>query len=291
MCRWIAFSGGPVYLEELLFKPKHSLIDQSLAARMGETTTNGDGFGVGWYGTGALPGLYKSVQPAWSDENLINLCSQIKSPLFMAHLRSTTGTAVQQTNCHPFRHGRWLFQHNGAISNFPRVKRDLIMAISPNLFPKITGSTDSEVMFFLALTFGLEDDVIGGVEKMVGFIEDVGRENRVDHPLQMTLAISNGQTLYAFRYSSAGRSRTLFHSASIDTLRKYFPNVGVFSEDARAVVSEPLGAMEFARNAWVEVPESSTVIVAGGAVDIVPLRPRTGVSLPESESARVSSAH
>ena len=275
MCRWIAYSGGPVYLEELLFKPKHSLIDQSLAARAGETTTNGDGFGVGWYGTGATPGLYKSVQPAWSDENLLNLCSQIKSPLFMAHVRSTTGTPIQQTNCHPFRHGRWLFQHNGVLRDFKRIKRDLVLAIDPALFSNVAGSTDSEVMFFLALTFGLEKDVIAAVEKMVGFIEDVGRKNGVVHPVQMTLAIMDGQTLYSFRYSSEGRSRTLFHSASIATLREHFPNVRNFSDDARAVVSEPLGEVENASKIWVEVPESTALVVAGGAVDVIPMRPRT----------------
>jgi predicted glutamine amidotransferase len=272
MCRWIAYSGGPVYLEELLIKPKHSLIDQSLAARAGETTTNGDGFGVGWYGTGAKPGLYKSVQPAWSDENLIDLASQIKPPLFMAHIRSTTGTPVQRTNCHPFRHGRWLFQHNGAICDFQRIKRELVLAVSPSLFSQITGSTDSEIMFFLALSFGLEEDPIVGVERMVRFIEEVGRRNDIANPLQMTLAILDGRTLYAFRYSSVGRSRTLFHSASIDTLRKHFPNVGRFSDDARAIVSEPLGATETNGEIWVEIPQSSAVIVAAGAVDVVPLR-------------------
>jgi glutamine amidotransferase len=274
MCRWIAYSGGPIYLEELLFKPKHSLIDQSLAARAGETTTNGDGFGVGWYGTAAMPGLYKGIQPAWSDENLRNLCSQIKSPLFMAHVRATTGTSVQQSNCHPFRYGRWLFQHNGVIKDFSLIKRDLMLAIAPDLFAKVTGSTDSEVMFYLALTFGLESNVIAGVEKMAGFVEEVGRKHGIVDPLQMTLAIMDGRTLYAFRYSSEGRSRTLFHSASIATLREHFPNVRTFSDDARAVVSEPLGALENASSIWVEVPESSALIVAEGAVDIMPMQPR-----------------
>jgi predicted glutamine amidotransferase len=274
MCRWIAYSGGPVYLEELLFKPQHSLIDQSLAARAGETTTNGDGFGVGWYGTAETPGVYKGVQPAWSDDNLLNLCAQIKSPLFMAHVRSTTGTPVQQTNCHPFRHGRWLFQHNGVINGYPRIKRDLVLAISPNLFPRISGSTDSEVMFYLALTFGLENDVVAAVERMVGFIEDIGRKHGIAHPVQMTLAIMDGQVLYAFRYSSERRSRTLYHSASIETLVEHFPNVRAFSRDARAVVSEPLGAAEHASKVWVEIPESSALIVAAGAVDVVPIHAR-----------------
>jgi predicted glutamine amidotransferase len=274
MCRWIAYSGGPVYLEELLFKPKHSLIDQSLAARSGATTTNGDGFGVGWYGTGTTPGLYKGVQPAWSDENLLDLASQIKSPMFMAHVRATTGTAVQRTNCHPFRHRHWLFQHNGAIREFPRVKRDLMLAISPSLFPEISGSTDSEIMFYLTLTLGLQDDPIASVERMIGLIENVGSQHGVPHPLQMTLAILDGQTLYGFRYSSEGNSRTLFHSANVATLRERFPNVGRFSDEARAVVSEPLGEIESAGEAWVEIPEASAVIVSGEKVDIVGLRAR-----------------
>jgi predicted glutamine amidotransferase len=277
MCRWIAYAGGPVYLEELLFKPKHSLIDQSLAACAGETTTNGDGFGVGWYGNGASPGLYKGIQPAWSDENLLDLASQIKSPMFMAHVRSTTGTAVQRTNCHPFRHGRWLFQHNGAISEFPEVKRDLVLAISPRLFPEISGSTDSEIMFFLALTFGMEEDPIAGVERMIGFIENVGYRHGVSCPLQMTLAILDGQALYAFRYSSEGKSRTLFYSASIAAMRKHFPDVHAFSDDARAVVSEPLGGIENVNRFWIEVPESSTVVIAAGNVNVAPLKPRAPI--------------
>jgi predicted glutamine amidotransferase len=274
MCRWIAYTGGPVYLEELLFKPKHSLIDQSLAARAGETTTNGDGFGVGWYGTGTEPGLYKGTQPAWSDENLLDLASQIKSPMFMAHVRSTTGSAIQRTNCHPFRHGRWLFQHNGAISDFPEVRRDLVIAISPHLFPELSGSTDSEIMFLLALTFGLEDDPVAGVERMIGFVEDVGRRHGVSRPLQMTLAILDGHTLYAFRYSSEGKSRTLFYSASIAAMRQHFPDVYTFSDDARAVVSEPLGGIENVNRFWIEVPESSVVVVEAGNVNVAPIRLR-----------------
>jgi predicted glutamine amidotransferase len=274
MCRWIAYSGGPIFLDELLFKPEQSLIDQSLSARHGVTTTNGDGFGVGWYGTGAMPGLYKSVQPAWSDENLLDLASQIKAPMFMAHIRATTGTAVQRSNCHPFRQDRWLFQHNGEIRDFPKLKRDLVLEIAPDLFPAISGSTDSETMFFLALTFGLRDDPIAAVERMIGFIEDVARKHRVTNPLQMTLAIMDGRKLYAFRYSSTGKAHTLYHNASVATLRKQFPAVDVFSDDAWAVVSEPLGRVENVRKIWVEIPEASAVIIGDGKLEVVALRTR-----------------
>ena len=162
MCRWMGWSGQPVIVEELLFKPKHGLVDQSLHSRMGVETTNGDGFGLGWYGQGEGPAVYHGVAPAWGDVNLRELASHVESHLFLAHVRATTGTAIQQTNCHPFRHGKWLFVHNGVINGFEEMRRELILAVAPELFAGIKGSTDSEVLFHLALTFGLEEDPIAG---------------------------------------------------------------------------------------------------------------------------------
>ena len=140
MCRWIAYSGAPVFIEELLFKPEHSLIDQSLEARESNTTTNGDGFGVGWYGERSTPGLFKDTLPAWNDTNLKDLAAHVSSRLFMAHVRATTGSAVQRSNCHPFEHGKWLFMHNGKIRHFERLKRELAFAVVPELYPQIQGS-------------------------------------------------------------------------------------------------------------------------------------------------------
>jgi predicted glutamine amidotransferase len=107
MCRWQAYSGHPIRLEELLFKAKHSLIDQSMSSRSAETPTNGDGFGLGWYGTREFPGLFRSIRPAWNDFNLRDLAAQIESPLFLAHVRATSLATVQETNCHPFRYKHW----------------------------------------------------------------------------------------------------------------------------------------------------------------------------------------
>jgi predicted glutamine amidotransferase len=139
MCRWMAWSGQPVLLDDLLFKPEHGLVDQSLHSRMGAETTNGDGFGVGWYGTGDGPGVFHSVAPAWGDANLRSLAAHIESPLVLAHVRATSGTAVQETNCHPFRHGRWLFVHNGVVADFPLLRRDLALAIAPERFAALQG--------------------------------------------------------------------------------------------------------------------------------------------------------
>jgi predicted glutamine amidotransferase len=274
MCRWLAYSGTPVLLEELLYKPTHSLIDQSLHSRLGVETTNGDGFGVGWYGEADTPAVFKSVEPAWNDRNLRELAGHIRSGLVFAHIRASTGTPIQQTNCHPFRHGRWLWMHNGSIAQFHDVKRELMLVVDPSLYPAVLGSTDSEAFFFLALTLGLEDDPPSAVERAVGVIEQVGGSHGIDHPIQMTVATSDGDRLWGFRYSSEGRSRSLFYSTSVDTLREQYPDNPVLhglSNETRLVVSEPLGDLE---GAWNEVPESSYGVVQQGQDELHAFTPR-----------------
>ena len=273
MCRWMAYSGSPLLIEDLLYVPENSLVVQSRHARLGVEPTNGDGFGLGWYGDQDLPGLYRSIEPAWNDRNLRELAAHVRSALVLAHVRASTGTPVQQTNCHPFRHGRWLWVHNGAIAGFRTVKRDLTLAVDPELFPDVEGSTDSELFFHLALTFGLEDDPPAAVARAVSLIEEAGRRHGEQFPLQMTVATTDGQTLWAFRYSSEGRSRTLFHSADISTLRAQYPHNPLLhglSDETRLVVSEPLGDL---RGAWREVPEGVCLVVRDGQETQVPFAP------------------
>jgi predicted glutamine amidotransferase len=273
MCRWLAYSGSPIRLEELLVKRDRSLIDQSLHSRLGATTTNGDGFGVGWYEDAETPRLYRSTHPAWNDRNLRELAAGVSSRLFFAHIRASTGTAIQQTNTHPFRYGRWLWMHNGLIREFPRVRRELVLSVGDELYPSIEGTTDSETMFYLALTFGLEDDPIDAVARMVGLVEDVGRRHGVEHPIQMTIATTNGESIWAFRYSSEGASRTLFFSTRMDQLQALYPEIDELaglSDETRVVVSEPLGDLP---GAWNEVPESHVGIVQPGADELRPFTP------------------
>jgi predicted glutamine amidotransferase len=273
MCRWLAYSGSPIRLEELLLKRDRSLIDQSLHARQGATTTNGDGFGVGWYEEGEPPRVYRSTHPAWNDRNLRELAAGVTSPLFLAHIRASTGTAIQETNTHPFRYGNWLWMHNGLVRDFQQVRRELVLAVDASLFPSIEGTTDSEVLFFLALTFGLEDDPVAAVEQMVGFVEEVGHTHGVDHPIQMTIATTDGGSLWAFRYSSEGDSRSLYFSTRMDALKAAYPEseeLSGLSDETRVVVSEPLGDLP---GAWNEVPESHVGIVRPGADELRPFTP------------------
>jgi glutamine amidotransferase len=274
MCRWLAYSGSPVLIEELLYKPEHSLIDQSLHSRLGAETTNGDGFGIGWYGIGKEPGVFRSVEPAWNDRNLRELTANIESPVVFAHIRASSGSPIQQTNCHPFRHEQWLWMHNGLIRDFHQVKRDLALAVDPSLYPEIEGSTDSELFFFLALTLGLEENPPAAVEQAVGLIEEAGRRHGVAQPIQMTVATTNGSSVWGFRYSSERRSRSLYYSTDVPTLRALHPEVEVLhrvSDESRLIVSEPLRDLP---GAWNEVPESTYGVIQAGQDELHPFTPR-----------------
>ena len=274
MCRWLAYTGSPVVLTEVLYTPVHSLIDQSLHSRLGAETTNGDGFGIGWYDTGTMPGVFRSIEPAWNDQNLHELAGHIRSPLFFAHIRAAIGSAVQQTNCHPFRHGPWLFMHNGFIDGFAKLKRDLVLAIDPSLFPQIMGTTDTEVLFHLALTFGLDDDPPQALARAIGLVEAHGHAQNVDYPFQGTIATTNGDSLWVFRYSSQGRSRSLFFTRDVPTLREQYPDREILrevSDDTRLVVSEPIGDLP---GAWIEMPEASYGIVSKAGDQLLPFAPK-----------------
>jgi len=273
MCRWMAYSGDPILAADLLFRPVHSLIDQSLHSQLGATTTNGDGFGIGWYGEGSRPAVFKSIEPAWNDENLRELAAQLRTRLLFAHIRASTGTPVQRSNCHPFRHGNWLFMHNGSLAGFHDYKRELMLAVDPTLYPDVEGSTDSEALFFLALTFGLVDDPIAALSRAVGWVERTAARHGVPDPVQMTVATTDGVSMWAFRYSSAHLSRSLFYSTDVRTLVALHPEVEVLhqlGEETRFVVSEPLRELP---GAWNEVAESSCVVVRPGADEFVPFAP------------------
>ncbi len=275
MCRWMAYTGSPLQLETVIFKARHSLIDQSLHSRLGATTTNGDGFGLGWYGADPdeLPYRYRSIHPAWNDRNLREAARAIRAPLFVAHIRAATDTPAQETNCHPFRHGRWLFVHNGLIRGYPLLRRELMMQIAPQYFASLEGSTDSEVMFLLALSLGLESDPVPALQRMVAVVEDVGHRHGIEHPLNMTVCALDGQRLIAVRYSSEANSRSLFHSTDVRHLKQLYPDeprIAALDDGAYMLLSEPLVELP---GAWEDVPEATAVVAGGGRVQAYPFVP------------------
>jgi glutamine amidotransferase len=271
MCRWLAYDGAPILLEDVLFKVKNSLIDQSMSAKSAETPTNADGFGIGWFGSRPMPGLFRSIRPAWNDFNLRDIAAQVESRMFLAHIRATSLATVQETNCHPFRYKNWLFVHNGEIHGIDTFRKYLIQAIADPLFPSILGTTDSEVMFYLSLTFGLESDPEGALARMAGFVERVAREHGVSETLWMTLGLCDGDTLHAVRYASDGKAPTLVYSRDVEDVYRSNPDLeGRFAPTTRFVASEPAGE---ARDVWVSAPQGSYMRIRKGEIEIRPFKP------------------
>jgi predicted glutamine amidotransferase len=278
MCRWVAYLGTPIAPKQLLHDPQRSLIEQSRRHAPNMAIPNGDGTGLGWYEHRAEPALFRSITPAWGDDNLLELATEIRTGLFLAHVRAGTGTPVQQTNCHPFRYRNWLFVHNGYVADYERLRRELLLAVHPDLFGNIAGSTDSELLFHLALTFGLPDDPIEGIARMAGFVETTAAAAGVREPaLQMTVGVSDGIRLYAVRYASGPDVNTLFVSEDSDSVRMLYPEndrVAHFSDDARVVVSEPLDDLP---GLWRKVPPGAALIIGEHIQERVfqPINPTT----------------
>ncbi|MBE7219969.1 MAG: class II glutamine amidotransferase [Caulobacteraceae bacterium] len=246
MCRWIAYQGEPIYLDTLVAEPAHSLIAQSLHAAECKVATNGDGFGVGWYGEREIPGLYRETRPAWSDENLRNLCFQVKSRLFFAHVRASTGPATARANCHPFAVGNIMFMHNGQIGGYAAVKRRVEAMIADEFYAHRAGSTDSEALFLTALSNGLSDDPIGAIAKTLLDVRRLMHAANVTEPLRFAAAMTDGTRIHAFRWSSDDRAPSLYWR---QTPRHIL------------IVSEPLDGE---RALWSEVPQGCALIAAPG---------------------------
>ena len=262
MCRWMAYAGEKIYLENLLFLQKNSLISQSLKATKSSFTTNGDGFGVAWYGGKKTPGLFKDVLPAWNDENLRQLSQHVKSGLFLAHVRATTGTSISRANCHPYTYGKWSFMHNGQIGHWQLLRRDIESMISKDYYHHRLGTTDSEALFLLALSYGLEKDPIGGIKKALEKVIALLEANGATEPLRLSAALSDGKSIWAFRYSSDRQSPSLFYGTP-DLHKKQAQ-----SKVINTIASEPF---DDDSDHWTSVGESKVVLWKNKAVSISPL--------------------
>lgn len=251
MCRWAAYIGEAIFLEDIISRPGHSLIHQSQGATQCKSSINADGFGLAWYGDREEPGLFRDILPAWSDPNLRSLTAQVKSRLFLAHVRASTGTATSRNNCHPFVVGRWTFMHNGQIGGYDAFRRDSDMLIPDALYPQRKGATDSEALFLLALAEGLETDAKVALERATARLEALSRQKGAAPHFRMTAALSDGIRLYAVRYATDDLAPTLYHRWSD-------------SRGGRAVVSEPLESGED----WLAVPPASFCTFEGKDVRI-----------------------
>jgi len=268
VCRWLAYIGEPVRMDDLLLKPEHSMIDQSRHARQSTYEINADGFGVGWYGDDGRPGVYHDVRPVWNDANFRDIAGHIRSNLFLCHVRASSGTEVVRSNCHPFRYDNWMFQHNGEIHGFAAMRHALVSRIAPEIFATMRGATDTETMFQLALTFGFMESPKAGIQRMIEVVEHEREAAGIKDPFKMTVAASDGTSLHAYRYASHGEPPSLYHSTSEAALLEASGATYTLPPESVLIVSEPLDTVG---EHWKVVPASSALEIRPGRARITGL--------------------
>ena len=261
MCRLAAYLGEPMYLETLIATPHHSLMRQSLRAAEAKASTNGDGFGVGWYGERDEPGVYREVMPAWSDDNLLALSHSLRSRLFFAHVRAATSGGIARQNCHPFRHGAHLFMHNGQIGGYVQLRRVLESWLPDDLYAARSGGTDSELLFLLAMARVARGEAM--VPAVLSVLDDtvtLMRAHGIEQPLRFAAVLADGRQLHAFRMASDDRPPTLY-------LRR--------CPSGAIVASEPLCEDE---PGWQLLPVGAVVTLGAGRCDVAVHEVTSGVA-------------
>lgn len=260
-------------MDTLVSMPDHSLLRQSFDTKMNYHSDgslwslNADGFGIGWYDKKSEPGLFKDTTPAWNDRNLESVSSQIQSGMFLGHVRASSTGAIQRTNTHPFKYENYLFQHNGHIENFKLIWQTLFAEIDPDLVPNITGTTDSECFFYLALSNGLEDNPNQGFYNAIRILDEAFAKNKLVPTYSFSCAFTDGDTLYTFLYSKNTIPKTQFYSDANECAKDLGAGQLELPDDSVVIVSEPLNELSAQ---WEQVPENVFMITKNGEVDLKP---------------------
>jgi glutamine amidotransferase len=272
MCRLLAYLGTPIIIDQLLYQPKNSLVNQSINAREIEEPLNGDGFGIGWYvpEVNYEPVTFVSVNPAWSNRNLRNLAPKIKTNCFIAHVRAASVGEVSESNCHPFQYKNLLMVHNGGVENFGKIKRKIREPLSDELYNWIKGQTDSEHIFAYLLQHLLKDhgqtispeSVMDAFEKTFTELKKMMKENGITDAAYLNMCVTNGLFFVGTRYCTDPKEEplTLYHSEGA----RYVVEDGIShlvapedDDEAVLVVSEKLTDEAH----WTLIPANHFVVV------------------------------
>lgn len=210
MCRFVAYLGHPLLMEDILVHPTNSIILQSLHARESSIPTNGDGFGLGWYAPeiNETPALFTSMLPAWSDQNLRHLTAKIQSNCFFAHVRAASTGGINPYNCHPFINQKWMFMHNGGIGGFIGVKRHLRHLLDDDIYNCIRGETDSEHFFALFMQIAKNQPlertevVVEILKRTIATVNQLVFEYGQGENSTFNFCLTDGERIFASRYCS-----------------------------------------------------------------------------------------
>lgn len=259
MCRWVAYAGPEIYLEDILFNKGNSIASQSYSAKESFWTTNGDGFGVAWLGIPKeQPLVFSKMYYRLVMIIICTLWRRTFVPIFFAHVRATTGTAINRSNCHPFIWKNWTFIHNDQIGGWKTCHKEYESYISHDYFSLRDGSTDSEAIFLLGLILGLSENPIKAIAQAIEIALQTMDKHHVQEPLRASIAVSDGQSIWAFRYSNDANSPSLYYG-NPQTQTNSSKNF------VTTIASEPLDSQA---KHWHKVDEATAIVWNAAAQDV-----------------------
>src|SRR5262249_19622266 len=180
-------------------------------------------------------------------------CRHIRSHLYFAHVRASTGTPITRPNCHPFACGRWMLMHNGLIGNWSRLRRKVEQLIPDDFYGSRIGTTDSEAVFLAILGAGVDKARVAATAPGLAALTDMVSTGGHSEPLRFSAALANAQDLYAFPYAANDKANTLYYRESGGHV---------------VIVSEPLDGKHAQ---WKTVPPGHMVTaIAGKPVKLDP---------------------
>ncbi|MBM75942.1 MAG: class II glutamine amidotransferase [Proteobacteria bacterium] len=273
MCRFVFYRGRALRLELLTTLPSHSIIHQSSHSRERAEPLNGDGFGIAWYAPefSAQPAVFRSITPAWSNQNLREIARVVQSQTILAHVRAASpGLPVVERNCHPFVCESFSFMHNGYIPQFLNVKRDIQNALSQKAYRQLGGSTDSEHIFALfcdafertSVDKPRVERMAQALEQAIKQILKMMKSAGIQEAAQLNLCVSDGMDAVVTRFCSddSVKANSLYwHEGSEYTCTDGVCHMRNPDVDNGAVIvaSEPLSKDE----GWELVPNNHLVLI------------------------------
>lgn len=290
MCRALIYLGRPIPLDNLLFRPESSLVNQVLSSQKLHML-NLAGFGMmAWDSRTHHPETpFRYAIPVLPifDRNLRMLAEKLTPECVVAHVRGVAHAAtatVSEVNTHPFCFDgyRMALAHNGDLYRIDDMKRDLMAFIKPEIARHIRGSTDSEWIYALILS-QLADphdapdgpELVDAMQRALAIIRDVRAKNDINISSSVNLFIATGQNVLGVRYCfdygcyPVDRPEQL-HDANLSFLSLWYTTGcdfglhegewkmigGEETADSLLIASEPLTRDT---TTWLEVPEYSAV--------------------------------
>jgi len=256
VCRLIAYLGEEIRLEDLVFNFPHNLVVQSYAPKeLLIGNVNLDGFGCGWYNTAVEkdPALYATLLPIWADYKFPTIAKALTSNIIFSAVRNATPPFPNElSSVLPLALGKYLFLHNGFITDYNKCKRTLENELPDEFFNMIQSRSDSAFIFAAFMWKLSEIDesdrsikkaLIATLDWLQIQLESLGEK------ANLNIGIADGESMLFIRHELNGACNSLYYNETHERLSK-----GVL------IASEPLDE----DSGWNAVPENSMIEILPG---------------------------